>query len=83
MAAITLKRVADMPTNAQGQRVISGANWDANCSALEGAINGGLDNSNISNAAAISGAKLADGTVTRTKASADFILQDMMYWIDL
>lgn len=81
--AITLKKVADMPLNGAGQRVISGTNWDANCDTLTGVINGGLDTNNLSASANIAGTQIAATTVSRSNAKTDFEIASMMYWIDL
>lgn len=84
MSVLGLRKTTDMPLDANGRRIISGVNgWDYNMDALLALLNGGLENDNIKGTANIAGSKLADASVTRAKADAEFELQAKMYWIDL
>lgn len=84
MSVLSLRKTTDMPLDASGRRIISGVNgWDYNVDALLALLNGGLENDNISGTADIAGSKLADASVTRTKADSEFELQAKLYWIDL
>lgn len=83
MAHITLKRTTDMPQDAQGRRIISGTYHNSNMAAIEGAVNGGLDNTNIAAGANIAGSKMADTSVPAAKLENEMELERIMYWVDL
>lgn len=83
MAISPLKKVADMPLNQLNQRVITGANWDYNCNLIESKFNKGITSADISDTAGITGAQMADSTIPRAKATADFELQSLLMWINL
>lgn len=51
------------------------ADYNTPINTIVNEFNGNIDNANIKAAAAISGSKLADGTVTSAKADAGFVVQ--------
>jgi len=71
MATISLTTIANGDP-------LDGSVVQANFAAIAAAINGGLDNTNISSSAAIDGSKLADSGVSSVKVSATVFNQGLV-----
>lgn len=83
MALQPLKKVTDMPLNAQNQRIISGGYWDFNFATIEGKFNAGITAADLSATAGITGGQIDKTTMGRANVRDDFEMQSLLYWLNL